>query len=135
MGDVSQNFSRYEFACQCGCGFDTVDAELVNFILEPTREHLVKKYPERNIKIKVTSGCRCEERNKKEGGSDTSQHKEGKAADFYVYDANTGERIPEEEVFQFLLTLAKAKNKYGIGRYKGRNHADARVLQYIFDKR
>ena len=86
-----------------------------------------------DIKIKITSGCRCEKRNEEEGGSDTSYHKDGKASDFYVYDGMTGIRIPEEEVYSFLITLSKTK--YGIGRYNGRNHADVRMLQYLFDKR
>ena len=25
MGDLSENFSRSEFECKCGCGFATVD--------------------------------------------------------------------------------------------------------------
>ena len=28
IGYLTNNLSRYEFACQCGCGFDTVDFEL-----------------------------------------------------------------------------------------------------------
>jgi hypothetical protein len=29
MGDVSKNLSRSEMACNCGCGFDACDIELV----------------------------------------------------------------------------------------------------------
>ena len=29
MGTVSKNFSRSEFACKCGCGFDAVDVDLL----------------------------------------------------------------------------------------------------------
>ena len=32
MGDLTSNLSRHEFACECGCGFDTVDFELVTVI-------------------------------------------------------------------------------------------------------
>ena len=28
MGDLTKNLSRSEFACECECGFDTVDMEL-----------------------------------------------------------------------------------------------------------
>jgi hypothetical protein len=38
MGDLSENFSRREFECSCGCGMDTVDAQLL---------HLEMKYPDR----------------------------------------------------------------------------------------
>ena len=34
MGDLSLNLSRHEFACQCGCGYDTVDFELVTVVQE-----------------------------------------------------------------------------------------------------
>ena len=33
---ISENFSREEFACKCGCGFNTADKELVH-ILEKVR--------------------------------------------------------------------------------------------------
>lgn len=133
MGDLSKNFSRHEFACQCGCGQDTVDAELVNHVLEVVREYFVKKYPHLSIRVKITSGCRCQKHNRIVGGSLKSQHILGKAADFYVYDANTGKRIPEEEVYDFLVK--KFPDKYGIGRYKGRNHADTRPEKVRWDKR
>ena len=29
MGDLTKNISRYEIACKCGCGFDTIDIEVV----------------------------------------------------------------------------------------------------------
>ena len=32
MGDLSANFNRAEFACKCGCGFDTVDAKLIDYV-------------------------------------------------------------------------------------------------------
>ena len=79
---MSPNFERSEFACQCGCGFDTVDYELVQ-CLEKLRAHFDRP-------IKITSGCRCTEHNTKVGGSpktDTSmgsQHLYGRAADIQV---------------------------------------------------
>ena len=29
MGDLTENFSRREFACTCNCGADGIDMELV----------------------------------------------------------------------------------------------------------
>jgi hypothetical protein len=29
MGDLSAHFSRSEFACKCGCGFDDVKPDLI----------------------------------------------------------------------------------------------------------
>ena len=33
MGDLTKNFSRSEFACKCGCGFDDIDLVLQSVIL------------------------------------------------------------------------------------------------------
>lgn len=132
MGDLSTHFSRREFKCTCGCGFGIVDAELVN-ILEVVRAHFKRAKPNMNIKMKITSGCRCKEHNREVGGSSTSWHVLGGACDFYIYCADTGIRVPEEEVYEFLdSTYPKG---YGIGRYKGRNHVDIRPDRIRWDKR
>lgn len=69
-------FKRKEFACKCGCGFDTVDAVLLEALIA-IREHF--GHP-----VVVTSGCRCERHNALVGGSSNSQHKKGRAADIIV---------------------------------------------------
>jgi len=38
MGDISPWFNRAEFACNCGCGFDTVDSDTLT-VLEEVREY------------------------------------------------------------------------------------------------
>lgn len=76
MGDLSKDFNRYEFACACGCGFDTVDSELVR-ILQDIRDHF-------DSWIAITSGCRCPAYNLSCGGASQSQHKTARAADFKV---------------------------------------------------
>lgn len=53
--------------------------KLVDNVLDPLREAL-------GMPIKVNSGYRCEELNKKVGGSKTSQHKTGCAADITCKD-------------------------------------------------
>lgn len=68
-----RNFTRSEFACKDGCGFDEINPVLVE-ILDQIREHL-------DIPCKVTSGCRCEKHNKAVGGAPRSQHLLGNAAD------------------------------------------------------
>lgn len=110
MGDISDNFNRSEFACKCGCGFDFVDAELVQ-VLEVVRF----KY---KAPIHVTSGCRCESHNKKVGGSDGSKHELGIAADIVV------EGVPPFEVYRFLTSIFKSG--YGIGKYDEFTHIDVR---------
>jgi len=73
---MTPNFERSEFACQCGCGFDTADYELVQH-LEKLRAHFDRP-------IKITSGCRCLDHNKAVGGAPNSQHTKGRAADIQV---------------------------------------------------
>lgn len=79
MGDLSEHFSRKEFACHCGCGLSAVDPLLVAS-LESMREIL-------DAPIRVISGLRCKARNEKVGGKPDSQHLYGRAADINVQGA------------------------------------------------
>jgi len=69
-------FKRSEFACSCGCGFDTVDFELAE-VLDEVRGHFMKD-------CHINSGCRCAKHNQAEGGAPDSQHLYGKAADIRI---------------------------------------------------
>jgi hypothetical protein len=66
MGDLTNNFSRSEFACRCGCGEDRINPLLVE------RLQLARDFRGRSVTI--TSGCRCPAHNAAEGGSPTSSH-------------------------------------------------------------
>lgn len=111
---ISAHFSRAEFECRCGCGFDTVDVDLLR-ALEAMRDHFEKP-------IRITSGCRCRVHNKAVGGSEFSQHTLGRAADIVVDDVTPG------EVYDWLDEYAP--DKYGIGLYQrgagGWVHIDSR---------
>lgn len=72
MGDLSRYFSRQEFECSCGCGFDQVQTELV-LRLERVRENYGP--------LTINSGCRCGAHNRHVGGSPTSSHVRGLAVD------------------------------------------------------
>ncbi|MYL22545.1 DUF882 domain-containing protein [Halomonas alkaliantarctica] len=76
MSQLSPHFHRHEFACRCGCGFDTVDSQTLE-LLETVRTHF-------NAPVLITSGCRCEAYNAREGGATESQHLLGRAADIQV---------------------------------------------------
>ena len=110
MGDLSRNFSKHEFACKCGCGFDNVSSELIG-VLEEVREYFSKP-------IKINSGCRCAKHNAKEGGSKDSEHVKGTAADIVV------EGIHADKVHEYFIK--RYPDKYGIGKYVGRTHIDVR---------
>lgn len=107
----SKHFKRQEFQCKCGCGFDTVDAELIA-VLDAVREHFAAP-------VVVSSGCRCEEYNIKIGGVKESQHKLGRAADITVHGVSPG------MVNAYLV--GRFPDKYGIGYYQNFTHVDMRT--------
>ena len=72
MGDLTKDFSRKEFACKCGCGFDDINLIIVQFCQE-IRDEL-------GIPLRINSGCRCEQRNA-DAGSKSKNHIHGNAAD------------------------------------------------------
>jgi uncharacterized protein YcbK (DUF882 family) len=80
MGDLSEHFSKYEFACKCGCGYGTnigdVSQDLLE-LLEDIREEV-------GGPVRINSGCRCDEWNDEQGGSEYSRHMTGEAADIRV---------------------------------------------------
>jgi uncharacterized protein YcbK (DUF882 family) len=110
---LSQNFYRYEFACPCGCGFQTADVELVT-VLQRLRDHYEKPV----YLTERGKGARCETFNAEVGGYPKSRHLRGEAADFSV------DRIPAHEV-QALLRRWYPE-KYGIGRGQSFTHVDVR---------
>lgn len=110
MGDLTSNFSRKEFACKDGCGFDDVSLELVA-VLQEARDHFGKS-------ILINSACRCEEHNERVGGAKGSKHKEGIAADVVVRG------VSPKVVHSYFIN--KYPDKYGIGRYNTFTHIDVR---------
>ena len=118
-GNLSNDFSRYEFACRCGCGFDTADSELVA-VLQDIRDHFKGR-------VTINSGCRCVEHNEKAQKaanknyipySSKSQHLIGRAADIIVEDT------PPRALHFYLCE--KYPDKYGIGKYDDFIHIDTR---------
>ncbi|MGD9171264.1 MAG: D-Ala-D-Ala carboxypeptidase family metallohydrolase [Candidatus Thiodiazotropha sp.] len=107
----SKYFTREEFACRCGCGKDTVDAELLE-LLDDVREHF-------SSPVMIKSGHMCSRYNKKTGGSIESKHLDGKAADIVV----TG--VSPFDVYDYLDQ--KYPDKYGIGQFPDFTHIDIRV--------
>ena len=104
------NFSRKEFACKCGCGFDVVDAELVE-VLQGVRSYFMEP-------VIITGPNRCAAHNHSIGGAVNSQHVLGKAADFRVAG------VSADQVADYLERTYP--DRYGIGRYDGRTHVDVR---------
>lgn len=87
MGDLTENFSRSEFACNCGCGYDKIDERIVN------RLQLVRDIA--RVPIKVNSACRCLIHNAKVGGENGSYHLLGLAVD-WCFDDPQGNGLLEK---------------------------------------
>jgi len=71
-------FNKNEFECSC-CGRSSIKQELID-MLNKARQNYGKP-------IRVTSGFRCFLHNRAVGGSDTSSHTEGWAADLAVHNS------------------------------------------------
>jgi len=110
MRMLAKHFERSEFSCRCGCGFDTVDAELIRVLVS------VRAYFGRPVHIH--SGCRCVAHNRDVGGANQSQHLLGKASDIFI------ENVPLEDIDDYVDR--KYPNDLGIGLYDRFIHIDVR---------
>ena len=77
-------FKPSEFDCP-DCGENRMDFDFLEMLIT------ARSYAD--IPFVITSGYRCEKHNKKVGGSKTSSHLIGKAADIYCPDVKTRFRI------------------------------------------
>lgn len=78
----SDTAKKYKINNNCGVQHANNLRNLCIYVLQPLRDYL--KQP-----IKITSGYRCPELNKKVGGQPNSQHIDGKAADIITADLRT----------------------------------------------
>ncbi len=114
MGNLTKNLSRHEFACKCGCGFDTVDTATLKLI-QDVCDHF-------ECSVAISSGCRCEAHNITSGGVKSSQHLRGRAADcVFMLDGNP---IDPTEIHYYLVS--EYDREYGFGLYSSFNHIDTR---------
>ena len=95
---LSANFTVAEFACKDGSDPVFVDSSLAA-LLQKIRDHFGRP-------VVITSGYRTAAHNAAVGGSKSSQHLLGRAADFYVEGV---------DVAAYAETLLPARG--GIGRY------------------
>lgn len=111
------HFKPREFQCRCGgrypgCEVLRIDEALLD-LLEALRADLGDR------PVRITSGYRCPEHNRAVGGTATSQHAAGLAADIVVAGV-----APE-------AVAAAAEKRLpgtgGIGRYPGFTHVDVRA--------
>lgn len=115
MGDLSTNFSAFEFKCRCGkchlTGFEI--SPLLVMKLQQLRDYY--KAP-----IIINSALRCEEYNDQIGGKKGSRHLTGEAVD--IQCAFSGMRHQ-------LVRLAMLLNFGGIGVGGNFLHLDVRPIK------
>lgn len=111
---LNKYFKRSEFSCKCGCGFNTVDIELLKILTE-IREYFGKP-------VIIKSGCRCEKHNKKVNGSLKSKHMRAQATDVEV------KGITSAVIYAYLKL--KYPKIYGLGLHKRFIHFDVRKRKW-----
>lgn len=97
---LSQHFWLREFNCKC----DSINCA-ITLVAEPLLKALQDLREKLGEPIIITSAFRCQEHNRKAGGSETSCHLVGLAADIKAKNMD------------LLYTLAKNSGAGGIGRY------------------
>lgn len=111
MGDISEHFSRDEFACP-HCGQSVIAPGLIDAL-----EELRALAPSA---IRITSGYRCPEHNKSVGGASGSQHQNGVGVDIAIAD------LTVEQMYVLAEQVDGFRNG-GLGVYDdGHLHIDVR---------
>jgi hypothetical protein len=104
---LSKNFKVREFRCKCGkCKELILDDVLVDW-LQKLRDHF-------GVSVNINSGYRCESHNKAVGGSPTSHHLRGMAADIRV------KGVSAKEVAQYAESIGIRR----IGLYEGEQEGE-----------
>lgn len=115
---MTKNFKLKEFQCKCGCDMPLEVYE--NIIKLASQLQFLRDYTGRPITI--NSAYRCPEHNAKVGGSKTSQHLLGKAADITI------QSLKPAEVFVLIEELIDMGHMLqgGLGLYDTFVHYDIR---------
>ena len=130
MGDLTNNFSKWEFDCKCGCEMPSEVLENIKKVAEQLQ--ILRYYVD--AKIVINSAYRCKKHNRSIGSKDTSQHVLGKASDIVI------EGFTPDEVYDVIQNLRrnpmlKGVKFQGIGRYNTFTHVDLRKYYSTWDYR
>lgn len=117
MGNITKNISRHELACNCGCGFDSMDYETIEVVQECC-DHFAEKLGLSKVVLMISSAARCFEYNRSIGSNDNSQHPLARAMDITI------KHVSPADVYAYLDT--KYPGKYGMGNYPTFTHIDTR---------
>ena len=129
---MTKNFKIDEFKCKGnlrGCNCEMPDDVYKN--IQELAENLQIIRDELQEPIKINSAYRCENHNRKIGGTSKSQHVKGKAADIVV------KNLTPDEVANALDNLQQGGfiKSGGLGRYDTFTHIDIRGTEARWDFR
>jgi len=129
---MTKNFNIDEFKCKGnlkGCSCEMPDEVYKN--IQELAKNLQIIRDELQEPIKINSAYRCENHNRKIGGSSKSQHVKGKAADIVV------KNLSPDEVANALDNLQQGGfiKSGGLGRYDTFTHIDIRGTEARWDFR
>ena len=102
----TKNFRLKEFRCKCGGKHCTGYPVVLDIQFLKNIQALRDKFGS----INISSGIRCTKRNSAVGGSLTSRHKKGKAAD--IYNKKTQTLAGRKEIMAYWKTLPKWRWTY-----------------------
>ena len=124
---LTKNFSLSEFECKGGCKMPNDVFENIKLLAI----HLQAFRDVFNEPITINSSYRCVEYNSSVGGSKTSQHLLGKAADITIKGYT-----PDEVADKIELLHSENRNRTnGLGRYNTFTHVDIRNNYARWDNR
>ena len=129
---MTKNFKIDEFKCKGnlrGCNCEMPDDVYKN--IQELAENLQIIRDELQEPIKINSAYRCENHNRRIGGTSKSQHVKGKAADIVV------KNLTPDEVANALDNLQQGGfiKSGGLGRYDTFTHIDIRGTEARWDFR
>ena len=127
MGDLTKNFSKSEFNCNCGCVMpnDVLDnVEVQAYNLQTIRDFF-------NAPVTINSAYRCTTYNLKVGGATKSQHLTGNATDITI-KGFTPDQVAD--IIEGLIRI-DAIEQGGLGRYNTFTHYDRRGTEARWDNR
>ena len=127
MGDLTANFSKSEFNCNCGC-------EMPENVLDNVEAHAQNLQTLRDFcgsSIVINSGYRCPTYNAKIGGASKSQHMTGNASDIVISNMSDNEVA---DIVEGLIRIG-AIEEGGLGRYNTFTHYDRRGNKARWDNR
>jgi len=127
---LTDNFSKSEFNCKCGC--EMPDDVLKNIKSLAVQLQVLRERS--NEPISINSAYRCKSHNHAIGGVKNSQHVLGKAADIVIDNFTPNETA---DIIENMLRneFLPSFNIGGLGRYNTFTHVDIRGYMARWDNR